>query len=137
MSTDNERLNELIPIYANNKLELDSYKKICDEENAAIKDLMLKCGKDTAESDGYVAKRTVKQTQKVDKEKMASVLKEAGYEHLITTRVVEEVNEDELEKAIYSGDVDKDTLTKLTMCKTVKEVVELRVTKIKNKKVGD
>jgi len=33
-------LDVLIPQYAENKSEMDSYKKICDKENAQIKSIM-------------------------------------------------------------------------------------------------
>ena len=93
-----DELDSLIQQYAMNKTEFDSYKKICDKENAEIKAIMLDGKIDSRISGDYKA------------------------------------TFDALEKAIYDGKLTQDQLLELDRAKEVKEVVTLRVTKIKKKK---
>ena len=48
-------LEQLIDAYALNKNELDSYKKICDAENAEIKALMTELELNKASTEDYTA----------------------------------------------------------------------------------
>ena len=52
--TNKEQLNELIPTYAFNKSEMDSYKKQVDADNKAIKEIMAENNLAEASGGGYV-----------------------------------------------------------------------------------
>ena len=88
-------LDELIPQYGENKSELDSYKKICEAENAKIKDLMLASGTSEYRTSGWVAKRTVVEKESINEERLLVILKRHNLESVIETR--ECVNMDALE----------------------------------------
>ena len=124
-------LDELIPNYAENKRELDSYKKICDAANTQIKNLMLEAGEDTHEAGGYVAKRTVIEKETIDETILLSVLKKHGITHVIKTK--EYVDMDELEAYLYNNMPSTDLATDLSKCKSTKEEVRLTIRKAKNK----
>lgn len=125
-------LDTLIPQYAENKNMLDDYKKICDEENKQIKELMTD---DTYEAGGYKATRSVQTRESMNEDKLLDVLQQYGVaynENIIRTK--EYVDMDALENAIYKGKIDKDILLEIDKCRDKKEVVTLRVSKIKEKK---
>ena len=52
--TNKEQLNELIPNYASNKNEMDSYKKQIDADNKAIKQVIVTEGEKVTLPDGRV-----------------------------------------------------------------------------------
>lgn len=125
-------LDALIPQYAANKSELDSYKKICDKENAQIKSIMMDFVVPNYEAGGYKASCSVQQRESMNEERLLEILgSEAKDMGIIKTK--EYVDFDALEKAIYDGLLSQETLLEMDKAKEVKEVVTLRVTKIKNK----
>lgn len=126
-------LNELIDAYALNKNELDSYKKICDRENAEIKALMTELELDKAMTDDYVATLTIQSRETMDEDMLLEVLINCGYKDLVV-RTKEYVDMDLLENAIYNEKIDKETLLQMNNCKSVKEVPTLKVTKRKKEK---
>lgn len=121
-------LNELIDAYALNKSELDSYKKICDKENAEIKALMTELELDKAMTDDYVATLTVQRRETMDEDMLLEVLINCGYKDLVV-RTKEYVDMDLLENAIYNEKIDRETLLQMNNCKSVKEVPTLKVMK--------
>ena len=125
-------LQELIPAYAENKAELDSYKKICDKENAEIKEIML--AEDLSEEtvDGYVAKITKSNRESFNEEKLLEIAHNEGISEIIKTK--EYIDYDILEDAIYNGKISEDILLKIATAKEVKEVVTLKVSKVKKGK---
>ena len=125
-------LDELIPNYYLNKQELDSYKKICDTANAKIKDLMLEAGEDEHTAGEYVAKRTVVEKESMSEDKLMAVLRKYNVTGVIKTK--EYVDMDALEGYLYNTEVSTEFATDLASCKTVTEVVQLRVTRKKSKK---
>ena len=125
------RLEELIPQYALNKSELDSYKKICDRENAEIKQIMLSDDLDKVEVDGYRAICTVSTRETMNEEMMLEIAHQFDIPDIV--KVKEYIDYDALEKAIYDGNISQDVLLEMEKAKEVKEVVTLKVTKIKKK----
>ena len=125
------RLEELIPQYALNKSELDSYKKICDKENAEIKQLMLSDNLDKKEVGGYRATCTVSTRESMNEEMMLEIAHNFGIPEIVKVR--EYIDYDALEKAIYDGNLSKDVLLEMEKAKEVKEVITLKVSKIKKK----
>lgn len=126
-------LDTLIPTYAENKAILDDYKKICDDENKQIKELM---DEGSYEVGGYKATKTIQHRETMNEDKLLDVLKQyptACYEQgLIKTK--EYVDMDVLESMIYKGVIDKNVLLEIDKCRESKEVVTLKVTKVKEKK---
>lgn len=125
-------LEQLIPQYAQNKSELESYKKICDKENLEIKEAMRKQNVTEYKAGNYIAKCTVSERQTVNEEKLLELLKSEGLSEVIKTK--EYVDMDALEKAIYNNKVSDEILIKMDTCRDIKLVTNLKVSMIKNKK---
>ena len=124
-------LDTLIPQYAENKGLLDDYKKICDEENKQIKELMEE---GSYEVGGWKATKSVTTRDSMNEEKLLDVLKKSGFTQTSIIKTKEYVDMDELESAIYNGLIEKDVLMKIDKCRESKEVVTLRISKVKEKK---
>ena len=124
-------LDTLIPVYYDDKKNLDFYKKQCDAGNAKIKELMANQGIKDYEVDGITAKYIIQNKESMDEDKLLILLKERGYENVIKTK--EYVDMDLLEDALYHDTIDKDTVVEMDKCKSVKEVIQLRVSKRKEK----
>lgn len=125
-------LEELIPQYAANKKEMDDYKKICDKENAQIKQLMLDGKISEKSAGGYVAKCTVSQRETMNEEKLLEIAHQFNIPDIV--KMKEFIDFDALEKAIYDGKISSDILLEMNKAKESTQVVTLRVTKVKEKK---
>lgn len=125
-------LEVLIPSYYQNKQELDSYTKICNEENGMIKELMANDNKDVCEVSGIIAKRTVCKRESLNEDKLIEVLRKHNIEGVIQTK--EYVNMDALEDYLYNSTISPELAKELDDCRKVTEVVQLRVSR---KKKGD
>ena len=130
--TLNIPLDELIPIYARNKIELDSYTQLCKEENESIKKQMLELGTDVYNTGGYTAKRTVSHRESLNEEKLMAVILKYGIKDVIKTK--EYVDMDALENYLYHNTMSDSLAADLESCKSKTEVVTLRVTKMKEPK---
>ena len=127
-----ENLRELVPRYYENKQNLDFYKKQCDAENAEIKRLMAEQNIRDFEVDCFKARYIVQNKESIIEDKMIALLKEKGYTDIIKTR--EYIDMDALENALYHDAIDKDTIVEMDKCREIKEVIQLRVSKKKEKK---
>ena len=127
-----ETLDELIPKYALNKSEFDSYKKLCDAENAQIKEIMLSENIEEATSGGYTAKVVVQNRESMNEEKLLEIAHHHGISEIIKTK--EYIDFDALENAIYKGLIKQEIILEMDNAKEVKEVVTLRITKVKKKR---
>jgi hypothetical protein len=121
-----ERLTELLPIYHMQKSEMDSIKKVVDKENAEIKTLMRASNLSEFVAGDIKATCSVSERQDFIEEALIEKLKEMKVRGIIKKK--EYVDMDALENAIYNGKVDA---AALASCQTTKEVVTLRVSKIK------
>ena len=138
-------LDELIPQYAQNKVELDSYKKICENENAQIKSLMAELDDPVYETGGYKATYSVQERESMNEDVLLEILKHnTGNNSVILSspdfgivKVREYIDFDALENAIYNGKISDEVLLEMNKAKEVKEVVTLRVTKIKKKRENE
>ena len=124
-------LDILVPRYYEHKTDLDFVKKQCDAENADIKKAMKEKGLKEYEVDGITAKYIVATKETMNEEKLLDVLKERGYVDLIKTK--EYVDMEELEAALYHSNIDTDTIIEMDKCREVKETVQLRLTKTKER----
>lgn len=124
-------LQELIPVYAENKSEMDSYKKLVNRDNALIKELMQEQKITEAEVDGWQAKITTKKSESFNEDKLLAIAKERNLDII---RTKEYVDTDVMEELIYNGVITKDDLLEIAKAKEIKETIELRVKKIKKEK---
>ena len=130
-------LDTLIPAYAENKAMLDDYKKICDKENKQIKELM---DEGSYEAGGYKATKSVQVRESMNEDKLLEILKDLddNYDidcygtNLIKTK--EYVDMDVLESLIYKGKLSNEVLMDIDKCRESKEVVTLRISKVKENK---
>ena len=122
-------LDKLIPQYALNKAEADSYKKICEKENAQIKAMMKDFAVQNYEAGGYKASYSVSTRESMNEEMLLEIAHQHGISEIVKTK--EYIDFDALENAIYNGKISNDVLMEMNKAKEVKEVVTLRVTKIK------
>ena len=121
-----ERLTELLPIYHMQKSEMDSIKKVVDKENAEIKTLMRASNLSEFVAGDIKATCSVSERQDFIEEALIEKLKDMKVRGIIKKK--EYVDMDALENAIYNGKVDA---AALASCQTIKEVVTLRVSKVK------
>jgi hypothetical protein len=128
IKAENE-LEELIPIYVLNKSEMDSYKKICDDANKRIKDLMLKSDHKTYTVNDIKVTRSIENRESFDEEKLLTVLKRYGITEAVKTR--EYVDMTALENYLYKNEVDEDIIKDLDKCSHTTEIVKLLVKRIK------
>lgn len=125
-------LDTLIPQYAANKAEMDDYKKICDRENAEIKSIMKDFVVSSYEASGYKATYSVSERTSMNEEMLLDIAHNYNIPGIVKTK--EYIDYDALEKAIYDGEISEEILLEMDKAKTVKEVVTLRVSKVKQKK---
>ncbi len=124
-------LDTLIPQYAQNKADMDSYKKICDRENAQIKAIMKDFAIQNYEAENYKATYTISERESMNEEILLGIAHHYGISEIVKTK--EYIDFDALENAIYNGKISSEILQEMDKAKEVKEVVTLRVTKVKKK----
>ena len=123
-------LDELIPQYAQNKSEMESYKKICDRENAEIKSIMKSFVVQAYQAGGYKASYSVSKRESMNEEMLLQIAHMHGIPEIVKTK--EYIDYDALEHAIYNGQISDEVLMEMDKAKEVKEVVTLRIAKVKN-----
>lgn len=131
-----KRLDELIPQYAENKSELDSYKKICAKENAEIKSLMKDFALQKYETDDYKVSYSIQKREKINEDILLDVLKNDNSDLFIQLGIIktkEYIDFDALEKAIYDGHIGTETILEMDKAREITEVETLRVSKIRRK----
>lgn len=132
-------LDELIPQYGFNKRELDAYKKLCDRDNAKIKEIMLEADEKEHEAGDYIAKVIVSERENMNEEILLSLFSSVpGFVsvsdkyNIVKTKPY--IDFDALENAIYNEALTSEQLLEMNKAKEVKEVVTLRVTRKGDKK---
>lgn len=131
-SEASKSLDVLIPRYAINKEQMDELKKVCDVQNKEIKSLMQSENLDLYTSKGFKATKFISKRESFNESKLLNALRDVDIDGLIKTK--EYVDMDVLENALYRGQLSEDIILTLDKCKEVKEVVTLKITKIKEKK---
>lgn len=129
-------LDELIPQYAANKAEADSYKKICEKENAKIKAIMKDFVVTEYVAGEYKATYSISKRETMNEDILISLFTSVpGFVSVSDNYGIVKnkpyIDFDALEKAIYDDKLTQDQLMELDKAKEVKEVVTLRVTKKK------
>ena len=125
-----ESLDVLVKSYAFNKGELDSYKKICDDENTKIKNLMAKENKEEHTVDGITVKKVIQHKESMDENKLFKAIKDFN---LPCIKTVEIVDMEALESYLYhnTDNLPDGFAQALNACKSTSEVVTLRISRKK------
>lgn len=132
-----QELSELIDAYALNKDELEAYKKLCDSENKQIKSIMAANNQDSFPTEKYVAKYITTKRETLNEEKLLQLFEETYpsiYMDLGIIKTKKYIDYDALEKAIYNNQLPAGAEGDIAKAKEVKEVVQLRLSKVKKKK---
>lgn len=131
-----EELDKLIASYVLNKSEFDSLKKITERDNGRIKDMMLELNLSERQVGDRIVRRVVQERESLNEERLLELVKtkcpQEVQDRLIKTR--EYIDTDCLEDAIYTGTVSPEFLIDMDTCREVKQVVTLRVSKVKKGK---
>ena len=127
-----ERLNQLIPTYAEDKNKLDAYKKACEEENNEIKQLLKELELDEWQAGEYSVKYIVQHRETMNEEKVMAILRKYDIPGIIKTRSY--VDFEALESAIYLDRVPEVAVAEMQAAKEVKLVETLKLSKKKTKK---
>lgn len=126
-----EKLNKLVPQYAQTKQQADTYKKQSDKENAEIKSIMTSLALQHYEAGGYKVVRSVQKRESINEEQLIEIAHKYNIPDVIKTK--EYIDFDALEKAIYDGNISQDILLEMDKAKDVKHVVQLRISKLEEK----
>lgn len=127
--------DELVTEYGDTKAQVDILKKRCDGMNAEIKTRMEEGNLTEYTSGQYTVKYIVSQRVDMNELRLLDVLHRHGLDNLVKTR--EYVDMDALEAYLYSNEPADDFLSDLDGCKESKDVIQLRVSKAKKKKVEE
>ena len=110
-----EKLDELVPQYALNKGEYDSYKAIVDEEKEQIKDLLLHVGEKKHTAGGYTVTRSVSIKETWDEDKLLEVAKKHKIPVIKTKQYVDM---QALEDYLYDHELSPEGAVDLGKCRT-------------------
>lgn len=126
-------LSSTINSYALHKQQLDELKKLCDSENAQIKEYMKNNNLESYDDgNGHTVKYSVQERTSMNEVKLLKVMKDNGVDYVIKTQ--EYVDSDLLEKAIYNNELSEDVQRQIADCNEVKYVPQIRLSKTKGGK---
>lgn len=132
-----EELKTLINQYGQHDLELKGIKEVCDKEKELLKSTLLAMdeeGFNMTRTDEFKVTLSKRVTDTPNEIKMLAVLdnyfKEMNTENPFAM-YVRVLDSEQLEKAIYHGNLPTDLLEKLDTCITHKTTYALTCTKIK------
>lgn len=120
-------LEALIKIFYQHKKKLNHYDELTKGENSQIKEMMTSGGMDSYTFDGYKALIVESHKDTIDEDMLLEILKDNKLTNCI--KIVEVVDMDALENAIYNGKVPMNVMKKMDSCKKSSTVVSLRVSK--------
>ena len=130
-----QKLDELELGYAKHKTEEGELKKICDSENAQIKDIMYNEKLKKYEVDGWQVNYIESNREKMNEDKLLELLKKRftkkQLKDLKVIKTVEQIDENALENAIYNNLLGADFIAEMSACKESSIVTSIRVTKKK------
>lgn len=117
-----EKLGTLLTSYESNKKDFDKLKKIVDNENKEIKELMQEGGITEFESGGIVAKVSVSERAEFNEEALIKKLRDMKI--LEAIKIKETVDFTKLEDLIYNGRL---SAAELAECQIIKKISTLRI----------
>ena len=128
-----QRLDELVPLYGQNKEVYDKYDKLCEASKQEIKDIMGSLAIQNYTVDGYTVRRVVQEKESINEDMLLEIIKRiAPGSDIIKTK--EYVDMEALEAAIYHDELSKDDLFEIQKAKKVNFVIQLRLTKARKRK---
>lgn len=125
-------LDELVVLYAEDKKNLDNLTKVCDSEKAEIKRQLETAGKKEHSAGGYTVKYVVSSRETMNEDKLLEVIKKFNITGVIKTK--EYVDMDALESYLYNHELSANFATELDRCRDKTPIVQLRLSKTKQKK---
>lgn len=131
-STIEYNLIQIIDYFGQDKEALDTLKKSCEENNKKIKEMMSSEGLEHFNTSKYSATYKVKQTTKVNEDKLLYLLQTVdgdNFRKLGIIQTKEYIDSDALETAIFNGIFDAEMLRKIQECSTIVETPTLTVKK--------
>lgn len=132
-----EKLDSLIPQYAENKAVKDKYEKLCNADNAEIKAIMQDFSLPAYTTGDYTATRSISERTSFNEELLLGIVREFDTPDLGIIKTKEYVDFDALEAAIYNDRLSRDELLNIQKAKETKFVTTLRVSKKRSKKKGE
>lgn len=130
---DENRLTELVNSYAELNLDIKEKKKLADEQNAEIKELMRKLDITSFDGDEYTAVYSVRKKESFDEQPMIEWMKQKKVAPWVI-KTKEYIDMDELENAIYGGRIDVSELDHMNTFKKIDETPALTIKKKKGAK---
>lgn len=126
-------LSSTINSYVLHKQQLEELKKLCDSENAQIKEYMKENNIESYDDgNGHTVKYSVQERTSMNEAKLLKVMKDNGVNYVIKTQ--EYVDSDLLEKALYNNELSEDVQRQIAECNEVKYVPQIRLSKTKGGK---
>jgi hypothetical protein len=126
-------LSSTINSYALHKQQLDELKKLCESENAQIKEYMKNNNLESYDDDnGHIVKYSVQERTSMNEAKLLKVMKDNDIDYVIKTQ--EYVDSDLLEKALYNNELSEEVQRQIADCNEVKYVPQIRLSKTKGGK---
>ena len=127
-----KELSEVIEHYGINKKVLDDYKKICDADNKAVKEMMADANLKNYDSENYIAKITEVDKSYIDETKLIGVIHANNLPNSLgIIKTKEYIDEDALESAIYNNLISDEVLSQIADCKVPKTEIRLNIKKKK------
>lgn len=130
-----EKLNNLIADFYANKIELDSYKAICERQNKEIKELMSAVDMTDYKYNGLKAEYRESKQIKFDEDALLKVLSKSADEQTRAglIKIKQYVDMDVLEDYIYNGIIEGELLKQIKKCQIIKIIPKLTIKRVKNK----
>lgn len=132
-----QKLDKLVVSYASHKHEEGELKKICDSENALIKDIMYNEKLSKYEVDGIKVNYIESTREKLNEDKLLELLKKKftkkQLKEMKLIKTVEQIDENALESAIYNNLVGPEFVEEMASCKETTVVASIRLTQKKEK----
>lgn len=129
---DNLMLAEAIDRYAENKSSMDAIKKLCDKDNATIKEIMTEEKMNICSTEDNTAKIIEVDKSYTDEAKLLSVIHAFNIPNSLgIIKTKEYIDEDALESAIYNNEIPDEVMQEIIKCKVEKYEYRLQVKKNK------
>ena len=130
------KLDELVSQYGEKHTVELAINKECKAMSSQIKDIMTEQKLDTYTSNGYTVTKSVTETPYMNEEALLKVLRDdwtirMGSMECPYIKTKYYVDMEELESALYKGDISKEVILEMDKCKTVTKTVKLNLKKAK------
>lgn len=127
------KLDALIPQFAESKELSDKWTKVCESYKQDIKDIMADLVIQHRTVGDYTVKRVVQEKQSFNEPLLIEIIKRIAPDlGLIKTK--EYVDMDALEAAIYNDELSKEDLLEIQKAKDTKLITQLRISKARKRK---